>query len=255
MSNILNELSDEIGFSCVTNQYIELMNRLFKDEHGKDDIDKLSERTGLRISGLPGPIDQRIAKQYIIGIQSAFEYFLIQFKNLAGTPTHGKDYSADRDGSRLKWTVDYSLKMLDAEEKSLLNICEYYRLVRNNIVHVSEKSTSELAIAYSRINDLNKMDCTKTYGHLTAPNKFDAINFDDQVLFARAALKLAKIIFQKSDYNWREVLEANGNYKEIWENRSDNKDKVKKKVVKKISLEYYIEDEAKLKTVIGSYLK
>ena len=44
-------------------------------------------------------------------------------------------------------------------------------------------------------------------GHLNAPNNFTNLNFDDQVLFSRAARTICDRIYKDSKYDWNVVLE------------------------------------------------
>lgn len=44
---------------------------------------------------------------------------------------------------------------------------------------------------------------------LDAPHSIEALTFDDQILFSRAARMLAERIYKDSKYNWNKILTAN----------------------------------------------
>ena len=86
--------------------------------------------------------------------------------------------------------------------KNDIIICEYYRLIRNCIVHKGELSSemkNKRALIKSSYNP-----------RLNAPNDLNTLIFDDQVLFSRAAYNVAKFIFNNSQYDIRQIIDAHG---------------------------------------------
>ena len=90
---------------------------------------------------------------------------------------------------------------IENDIKNDIVICEYYRLIRNCIVHNGESSATLK----------NKRALIKTPGNsrLNAPNGLDSLTFDDQVLFSRAAYNVAKYIFNNSQYDINAIIKAN----------------------------------------------
>ena len=184
--NILTELKNELGYANVTNQYIELAARTFQVDHGNDNLQERAGMVGLSIATLPEDYLKRIANGYIIGVHSCVEHFLVQYRLLPGSPARGQNYSAEDDDNRLKWILNICYgNRIPHDVKQLYFICNYYRLVRNEIVHCG---TGRVELRQAKTN----------------------LNFDDQVLFSRAARTICDRIYKDSKYDWDVVL---GNYR------------------------------------------
>lgn len=209
--NILKEFYNELGYATATNQYIELAVRYFEKEHGKEAIEESAREINLSVSVLPEKYVTRIAKSYIVEIYSNIEKFLASFKELEGNPTERMAaFDSKVYESRLRWTlISCYGKNFPEEVKIYYNICNYYRLVRNEIVHMGERS-SEYRNARSRVMNLDdSLLEAKLYQRLNAPNDVENIMFDDQVLFSRVARKLCERIYKDSQYDWNKILELN----------------------------------------------
>ncbi len=250
LMNIYNDFKGQMGHANVTNQYIEMLSRIWEREYCYKEVDELSRSVGIMLSKIPESIVERITKQYLIGIHSCIEVFLLNFKSLPGSPTYNKDYPSDKDESRLVWTVQNVFEKRTKEITELMNICEYYRLVRNSAVHSKSREDNKLKVAKSKIHlSVDSLE-TKIYGKLTAPNDLGAITFDDQVLFSRAANLLVEKIYKESEYDWDVALEEKRNEIDIRTKSIYQKAKKKKKILKFMSECYYINDDELLKEAI-----
>ena len=90
--------------------------------------------------------------------------------------------------------------------KLLYYVCNYYRLVRNEIVH-SGNGSNELRQAKSQLNNIDEeLVKSGVCGRLKAPNDLKDLSFGDQVLFSRAARTLCERIYKDSKYDWDSVL-------------------------------------------------
>lgn len=199
--NIWTEFKNELGFTTASIQYIELTCRIAAEEHktdlsGQSMVD-IAKKHGLSISMLPKDIQSRIASNYIIQIHSCVNRFLNDFKQLVGSPVYQLECPKKED--ILTWTANKSLLKKTENDKILINICNYYRLLRNAIIHKGEDS-NELRIAYSNAKK------AKT-GKLKAINKIEDVCFDDQVLFARSARSLLERIYTQSNYDWKKIID------------------------------------------------
>ena len=207
--NIWNELKKEVGYVNVTNQYIELAKRYYQKECRAENLQSSARQVDLNISQLPESYETRISKGYIVNIHSCIERFLSAFKDLQGSPTKEKGYKPEIDKNRLKWTLKHCYGSIDGDIRDLYNVCNYYRLVRNKIVHGGNQDT-EIKTAYNNLLHisegllLSKMSC-----NLEAPNEMNNIGFDDQVLFSRAVLRLCGRIYKDSKFDWIEIIEYN----------------------------------------------
>lgn len=206
--NILTELKNELGYANVTNQYIELAARTFQLDHGSDDLQERAEMVNLSIATLPEDYLKRIANSYIIGVHSCVEHFLLQYRLLPGSPVRGQRYSAEDDDNRLKWVLNICYgNRVPRDVKQLYFICNYYRLVRNEIVHCGTGRV-ELRQAKTELSNLtDDLVISNIRGRLNAPNDFTNLNFDDQVLFSRAARTICDRIYKDSKYDWNAILE------------------------------------------------
>ena len=220
----LNSLIDYFVFDRSANSKVIIgkYNWLFYDNKDDGDPigcyqgknDNLQERAGmvgLSIATLPEDYLKRIANGYIIGVHSCVEHFLVQYRLLPGSPARGQNYSAEDDDNRLKWILNICYgNRIPHDVKQLYFICNYYRLVRNEIVHCGTGRV-ELRQAKTELNNLtDDLAISNIRGHLNAPNNFTNLNFDDQVLFSRAARTICDRIYKDSKYDWDVVL---GNYR------------------------------------------
>lgn len=210
--NILKEFSNELGYINVNNQYIELAVRYYEQEHGTEPLDQMARSVHLSVSKLPEGYYVRVARGYIVGIQSCFEKYLIQFKGLCGNPTKTVvDYDPKKQKTnRLEWTLKACYGSRFPEDiKEYYNICNYYRLTRNQSVHRGNQS-AEYKQARALVENLDRnLLKSGMCEHLNAPNSIENLTFDDQVLFSRTARLLAERIYKDSKYDWNEILTKN----------------------------------------------
>lgn len=234
MANIYNRFRQELGYTNVTNQYIELASRKLRAQYGYElqaNLEHIAKGEGLSISVLCQDFGLRIAQGYIISVYTCLDRFLVDYKNLPGSPTyHGKD---GENSSLLEWTWDIVGKRATQDEKNAFYLCDYYRLVRNSIVHKGVPS-SQLRQRYSTVEKL----CSSK---LDAPNCISHLTFDDQVLFSRAAFCLSKFIFTKGEYDITNAVDSLKAelYPQIRTCLGENDREIAKKKIKKALEAYY----------------
>ena len=73
-----------------------------------------------------------------------------------------------------------------------IEICEYYRLIRNKYIHNSEDNVKIPKL----LNDIKI-------------NTYDSIKFDDFVIFSKSTLIVAKKIYDKIEYDYEKILIEN----------------------------------------------
>lgn len=204
--SIWTSFKQELGYTTASIQYVELSRRMADDDHGdflkSRKIRDTAKQYGLSVSELPEDFNIRIAKSYIIQVHSCVEHFLEEFHHLLGSPTYAHEYDRKKD-NLLHWTMLNSLGTEASSPKYdlLYKICDYYRYVRNEIIHSGE-ATIGLRQSYGVLSDYR--DET-----LKAPNMIDSICFDDQVLFARSARELLEVLYFESQYDWPLIVEKN----------------------------------------------
>ncbi len=202
--NVLSAFKNELGYVNATNQYVELSVRITEKDHASDlknDLQGLAQSVNLNVSTLAEDYMNRISKSYIVSIHSCFENFLKSFKFLPGSPTNITKSIKTKEDEWLDWTLNIAFSSIENDVKNDIVICEYYRLIRNCIVHNGESSASlksKCALIKTTYNP-----------RLNAPNGLDSLTFDDQVLFSRAAYNVAKYIFNNSQYDINAIIKAN----------------------------------------------
>lgn len=204
-SSIWTSFKKDLGYATASIQYIELSRRIADDVHGcmleGKSIRDAARQYGLSVSELPEDFSLRIAKSYIIQVHSCVERFLENFRHLIGSPTYGLEI--EKKDNLLHLTLQ---KVPIPVEKSkeynqLFRICDYYRYVRNEIVHSGEAGIG-LRQSYGALSGFRD-------DKLNAPNMIDCICFDDQVLYARSARTLLEAIYFRSQYDWPLIVEKN----------------------------------------------
>lgn len=200
--NIWTEFNNELGFSTASIQYIELTQRIAVKEHEIDlngsEIIDTAKQYGLSVSELPNNINLRIASNYIIQIHSCVEQFLNNYQNMVGSSVSNMTYSADKDENKLKWIMKNALPEQNAQDKEWYDICNYYRLARNMIIHKG-RTSDEYRTAFTRIQKIS-------FEKLDAINDLEHLCFDDQVVFARTARKLLERIYRDGIIDWQTIL-------------------------------------------------
>ena len=201
--NVLSAFKNELGYVDATNQYVELSVRMTEKDYGtvlKSDLQELAQSVNLNVSTLAEDYMCRISKSYIVNVNSCLENFLKSFRHLPGSPTNITENKKTREDDWLEWTLNVAFSSIENDIKNDIVICEYYRLIRNSIVHNGVSS----AILKNKCALIKTIDTPR----LNAPNGLDSLTFDDQVLFSRAAYNVAKYIFNKSQYDINTIVEA-----------------------------------------------
>ncbi|MBR5277770.1 MAG: hypothetical protein IKU23_00730 [Clostridia bacterium] len=202
--NILSAFKNELGYVDATNQYVELSVRMTEKDYGtvlKNDLQGLAQSVNLNVSTLAEDYMCRISKSYIVNVNSCFENFLKSFRHLPGSPTNITEVEKTKEDDWLEWTLNIAFSNIENDIKNDIDICKYYRLIRNCIVHNGESSAT--------LKNKRALIKTTDNSRLNAPNGLDSLTFDDQVLFSRSAYNVAKYIFNNSQYDINAIIKAN----------------------------------------------
>ena len=112
---------------------------------------------------------------------------MLAFKDLPGSPTKRKGYKPEKDKNRLQWTLKHCYGSIDGAVGELYNVCNYYRLVRNKIVHGGSEDT-EYSLDTLLVTFINQcatnMDYSlikNNFGDETAEQFFDSIAVNDDI--------------------------------------------------------------------------
>lgn len=204
--NILNQFKATLGQYCSINQFIELSKRGFLSEHGDviSDREKFidyANRNQITLTEYNADkMDKFISLSYIVNIHLCFESFLhdllIHMRKYGATVISEKN----KEDSLLIYVVKNLIIDSSYKLQPLIDICEYYRLVRNKAVHSSSEDNAH-KIALSKLNKHSFVKDAK-FCKLSAPNCFDYISFDDFVMFARSVNELAISLYCSFQYDY-----------------------------------------------------
>lgn len=209
--NALNHFKDVLGKYCAINQFVELSKRCFVNEHKKEIQDRetfieLATKYAVTLTNYDADsMVSEICRSYIVNVHLCFETFLkdvcLQMKK------YGKNeyIPKTQEESFLSCAVRNCCgNKLEDDKKSLYDLCEYYRRIRNTSVH----DLCEVNAHETEYRKLQKYDFkTETkFSELVAPNKYEMISFDDFVMFSRSCVELASYIFEKMSYDYEKIV-------------------------------------------------
>lgn len=253
--NVLTDFKKMLGYTDVTNQYVELCQRAFSATDSKlftnkEDLLKYAHSFGLNLSAFPVKACLCISGSYIISVHSSFMLFLNNYKSLAGAPTQSAQSKTESE-TLLDWVLNAVYKANRSDDvKALYDVCNYYRLVRNQLVHGTSNSTrNEYRIALSRFKNMRTFE--GLIGKLSAPNDIEHISFDDQVLFSKSAHILAKRIYFDAEYDLKAHVDANLDCMKMMISGYSNNPKRLKQMVYNYLLRFYPINQEKYDEVIS----
>lgn len=250
MQNILNEYKDMVGEYCAINQFVELAKRSLIKEHENEinsigEFKKLAARYSLSLSCYEaGLMENVVSRSYIVNVYFCFETFL---KDLC---KQIKKYGLNKYRPKVKeesW-LNCALKniilgSLSEQMKPEIELCEYYRLVRNSAVHdLCNIDSHEKVLQKLMLYPDFRMDAK--YKRLLAPNKYDEIIFDDFVMFARSSIDVAVFLFENCKYDYKKIIiDVPAKYKNKWKKWGNNRQRGEKAILSYIRSNYNLNEE------------
>lgn len=199
-------LKTELGASDAVNEYIEVLLRKCESESLEESsFQHYSEKFGIRVNDVSSKEAlSSIRRYYIVCVSQHFESFLKSFQN------HLKEYAIvyrpKTDGEALLTCICSAildLKNTATDSYLLYLLCDYYRLIRNHSAHIG--NTTNLNGVFAELNT-RRADLGRLFPRLNAPSSFDEINFDDFILYSRAAKRLGSILIDKAEYNIDRII-------------------------------------------------
>lgn len=211
--NALNRFKQILGEYCAINQFVELSKRVFVYDHevdlsNRESFVSLSKKHKIAITTYDlSQMTLKIALSYIVNIHQCFETFLKDIYNL--NRAYGIDVGEEKKQDN-SWLICVSNNTLGVnkskKEKNLVQLCEYYRLIRNIAVHDFYKLETHLSEYNSLPKDEYKTDAK--FQRLEAPNKYENISFDDFVMYSRSCNELATILYDKLEFDYKKIIQA-----------------------------------------------
>ncbi|MGN0721504.1 MAG: hypothetical protein ACI4LZ_06055 [Anaerovoracaceae bacterium] len=207
MSKVLyNELKKNLGMTDAVNEYIETILRKFQFDYEYDEpIEKIAQQFGIRVKDVPiSDAAKSIRGHYIVSTHRIADNYLKDFyRHLI---TYSMNPPKKKDGDSYLHAIFVSIVGSSNQNQYasiLYDICEYYRLVRNHIVHI----TNEETLIQNKYNlvQLHKNEFNASYAKLNAPNHFDCLEFDDFVLYSRAFKDLLRFLIDHISYDIEKI--------------------------------------------------
>ena len=175
----------------------------------------------------------RIYLNNIVLVQIVFQEFLDNIKEYIKENGINKMPNKKKEESLL----EYYKKNLNLQLKDEIEICDYYRTIRNYYIHSN----------YKEIKYTEKLEKLNVHRH-------ENINFEDFILFAKTTRKVAKEIYNNIQLDYEKILLKNKNKFARYKN---NKNKFIAKYKELLKTEYSendlnsIEEEKLFHKLIG----
>lgn len=245
--NNFNQLKKGLGESDAFCEYIEVLLRTHEQAMLSDDeLAQLAKKVGIRVNSFNTTIMMRTVRHsYFVSVYQHFEAFLKSIEKELNTI--GKNASSiPDDGSLLSriyrhifgssnWNTEYGI---------LYQLCEYYRLIRNEGAHGNKKGLAEEFYTKLRSNE----EAVNEYlGNQQFPNAPEKIQFDDFILYSRSAKLLAKHMIDFFPYDIESVVKNFDLAR--FKNRKNDVCGVRKAISHEVQMIYGLMDDELEKTV------
>lgn len=264
-NNIFNRFKDSLGLYCGACQFMELSTRCFHDDYEAalsepEEFEGLCTCKGISFSNHDiQKVLPYVPLSYIVYVHTCFEDYLNSLYDEIKKFGVGTLYNKEKGESWLKCLCrNIYGKKNPTEIDAMYHICEYYRLVRNNIAHISTSTKDgELESKFKAISQVMIPVDTKVYGELNAPNTLDSISFDDFILFSKSCLMMAKHLYESMRLDYLKLIRAAGD-KLLYKWKKYTPDRMEKAVTKYIENRYRCDENFKdaipsILELIGNY--
>lgn len=141
------------------------------------------------------------ARLNIVNVYSGFDLYLTAYRK-EYVNLFKIDWKCDRSDTPLnEFRKNINLSEIEAlleVNPYIIKLIDYYRLVRNGVVHPSEENKISVSSFFEKESDSFKA-VRVHYGMASAPNSFDSLNFHDVKLFCRILLDILPLFDEKLD--------------------------------------------------------
>lgn len=136
-----------------------------------------------------------LSQRHIVAVYESAERFFKEFRR-EHSELHRREWTGDKDGkSRIELTLENLGPTKEEAEQivglDLISRFEYYRLVRNWIVHDRTRKPDKETTALQNLPKYSDANAA-ALGRIVAPNPPELLNFDDFILFSRVTKLLAE---------------------------------------------------------------
>lgn len=224
---IYNQFKARLGEYCSVCQFTELSTKCFNSNYSSilqnsNNFSSLCSDHGVSLSSNDvGKAITHMPQTYILIIHICFEEFLQKLYNeLRKTSLNA--FSEKKDGESYLECIYKNIRTKNRSKTvdASYELCEYYRLVRNYIVH-QNINVKAVKAKYQTVSNLYDSSITKRYGKLHAPNLPEKLSFDDFIFFSKSCLEISTYLHKslKLD-NYKILKTANKKTLYKWKNQT-----------------------------------
>lgn len=193
-------LRQYLGEADALVEVAELAARYFiANAHASGDVNKFIEAAsstfGIRVNlAEVTQLHTHLYRHYIVNVYQSAERFLHEFRQehvaLHGLDWIGDAHNIDPLSVTLKNIGESEASSLNAVGRDLVTRFQYYRIIRNWVVHTKDAEESTLLSRFAEIEPYSR-DNQVEYSKISGPSKPDLLNFDDFILFSRLTKHIA----------------------------------------------------------------
>ncbi len=212
-------------------------------EESLDNWSILGTRLGLKVDGLE--TDQLIAscsRLHIVSLYSGWDSFIrflrTEYQELFSETWQHNDGDTPFNEiyrNRPGTGEDLKQKIFPNRQQAI----EYYRKIRNAIVHPTLSTTNEVEEHFAKY-EADLIQVRHLYGMHSSPNRYGSINIHDVKLLARLVLDVGAVIsesFDPGDARLIKVLPLN-----LWKGFMNNEQKYQNKILGYLRTEFGLDD-------------
>lgn len=199
MKKLYSELKKELGKRDASCEYIEVLVRTYEAHLIDKPVEELADQANIRINDYsPDIMRNTIRSMYFSSVTTQFEMYLVKAYQFLRTFSDASLRKVDGE-SYLKCIFKHIYGMQCKTDNYMRYlICEYYRLARNESVHMKENKSLENA--YQELTAYRER-ITSILGGEMFPNQPELLCFDDFIIYSRTVKQLAYENVQHAKYS------------------------------------------------------
>ena len=227
----------------------ELAARSFLDsarqsENVREFVEAMSSKHGVRVNlGEIECLSRHLARSYIVTVYQSAECFLHEFRR-EHCGLYKRDWSGDGvNVDPLTVTLrNIAASQREAEDKigrDIISLFDYYRSVRNWVVHTKESDNRKPQEDFDKIAAYSSKH-KEEFESILAPNPPEKLTFHDFIFFSRLTKHIAEkisLIAQPSADHWLQTF-ATAKFRKY----SNNRDRMRNAVILSLRTDYGMDE-------------
>lgn len=204
----------------------------------RDFVGLEASKHGIRVSlNELDRVQVHLARHYIVMVYESAERFLKEFRR-EHFKLHGLKWSGDaEDKNRLTVTLENVVGTIDQD---IVDRFQYYRLVRNWIVHNQEGDAKEAMMQFDAIVPYSEQN-SAVFGTTPGPNRPEMLTFDDFILFSRITKHLGGMLCEAGKLpveRWSGKVDL-----KKFQRLKKNKQRMRNAIIGRLRTEYGMDEE------------